>query len=128
MAELRSPGSLRGEDGGPLGLGLDLQHGYRVVRSSDLAGEPVSSRRPSHLSDWRIEPIFYEYRVLGRTETELLVFHLHPGPKHLGPDHPHLHVSATVIDRAPNGDAIPYDLDKRHVATGESRSRPSSGC
>ncbi len=117
-AQLRFPGSLRARDGGPLGLSLDLQHGYRVVRSRDDIGELVSSRRSSVLTDWRIETTFYEYRILGRMETELLVFHHHPGPGHLGPDHPHVHVSATVIDRAPNGDAIPYALDKRHVATG----------
>lgn len=89
-----------------------------MVRRRTDSNEPVSQRSKRELTDWRVETTFYEYRILGRMETELLVFHHHPGPTHLGPDYPHIHISAEMIDRAPNGDAIRYDLDKRHVATG----------
>jgi hypothetical protein len=60
----------------------------------------------------------YAYRVLDHQERELLVYHWQPGPGFLGPDHPHVHVSAALHARINAVTTRAYDLDKRHLATG----------
>lgn len=61
----------------------------------------------------------YEYRVLDQQERELLVYHLQPGPESRGPDHPHLHISAALQAQVNAVTTRAYDLDKRHLATGQ---------
>lgn len=60
----------------------------------------------------------YEYRLLDRVERELLVYHWQPGSDFLGPDSPHLHVSASLNARTSAVDQQAIDLDKLHLATG----------
>ncbi len=60
----------------------------------------------------------YEYRLLDHDGRELLVYHWQPGDAYLGPDHPHLHVSATLSAQISAVDQRSIDLDKLHIATG----------
>jgi hypothetical protein len=60
----------------------------------------------------------YEFRLLDHHQTELLVYHWQPGPQFAGPDHPHLHVSATLTPRVDAVSQREIDLDKLHIATG----------
>lgn len=62
----------------------------------------------------------YEYRLLDRRERELLVYHWQPGPRFAGPDHPHLHVSASLRAVTSAVDERQIDLDKLHLATGQA--------
>lgn len=61
----------------------------------------------------------YEYRLLDRLERELLVYHWQPGPRYAGPDHPHLHVSASLRAMTSAADEREIDLDKLHLPTGQ---------
>lgn len=61
----------------------------------------------------------YEYRLLDRLERELLVYHWQPGPRYAGPDHPHLHVSASLRAATSAVDEREIDLDKLHLPTGQ---------
>ena len=111
------PASLRSSSGGPLGLALDIRVAYAVVAHSAAAhNEPAGGNQRS--DRWHVDVTFYEYRILDPGGTELLVWHHQPGQEFLGPDYPHLHVSAAVTARTPVGAAIGYDLDKRHLPTG----------
>ncbi len=60
----------------------------------------------------------YQYRLLDRDEREQLVYHWQPGPDYLGPDHPHLHVSASLNAQTSAIVRQAIDLDKLHLATG----------
>ncbi len=60
----------------------------------------------------------YQYRLLDRDQTELLVYHWQPGPEYAGPDHPHLHVSAALRAKADAVTTREIGLDKLHIATG----------
>ena len=60
----------------------------------------------------------YQYRLLDHIERELLVYHWQPGSAYLGPDHPHLHVSASLNAQTSAVDRQSIDLDKLHLATG----------
>lgn len=60
----------------------------------------------------------YEYRLLDHHQTELLVYHWQPGPDFAGPDHPHLHVSASLSAQINAVDRQTIDLDRLHMATG----------
>lgn len=61
----------------------------------------------------------YSYRLLDRLERELLVYHWQPGPRYAGPDHPHLHVSASLDAATSAVDRRRFDLDKLHLPTGQ---------
>lgn len=61
----------------------------------------------------------YEYRLLDRQERELLVYHWQPGPRYAGPNHPHLHVSASLSAMTSAVDEREFDLDKLHLPTGQ---------
>jgi hypothetical protein len=60
----------------------------------------------------------YQYRLLDRDERELLVYHWQPGSAYLGPDHPHLHVSASLSAQLSAVDRQSIDLNKLHLPTG----------
>ena len=68
--------------------------------------------------DFLISPAVYEYRLLDRQQRELLVYHWQPGPRYAGPDHPHLHVSASLRAATSAVDEREIDLDKLHLPTG----------
>ena len=59
-----------------------------------------------------------QYRLLGRDERELLVYHWQPGDAYRGPDHPHLHVSAALNAQISAVDRQAIDLDKLRLTTG----------
>lgn len=102
---VHGPASLRAVGGGPSGLLFDVRQQFVVV--------PGDSRQ------WRAELRMYEYRVLDQQERELLVYHWQPKPEQRGPDHPHVHVSAALHARVNAVTTRAYDLDKRHLATGQ---------
>lgn len=52
-------------------------------------------------------------------QRELLVYHWHPGRFFLGPDHPHLHVSAALTAQAEAQSSRLIGLDKLHLTTGQ---------
>lgn len=58
----------------------------------------------------------YQYSLLDRNDTELLVYHWHP--QATGPNVPHLHVSAALDAQVDARSRQTIDLDKRHLATG----------
>lgn len=60
----------------------------------------------------------YQYRLLDHDVRELLVYHWQPGPNYLGPNYPHLHVSAALNAQTSAVDRQAIDLDKLHLATG----------
>ncbi len=60
----------------------------------------------------------YEYRLLDRDHQELLVYHWQPGLRFLGPDHPHMHVSAALHAQVDARHRREIGLDKLHMATG----------
>jgi hypothetical protein len=102
-AAFLEPVSLRGQAGGPSGLFLDVAHMFMIVEAGP--------------QQWRVTTRMYEYSLLDYDQTDLLVYHWQPGSGFGGPDHPHLHVSATLDARV---DAITnqsIDLHSRHIAT-----------
>jgi hypothetical protein len=94
--------------GGPSGLMLDVRLRYRIDERERMG----LHRR------WQVTTTAYEYRLLDRHEEELLVFHWQPGSAGAGPDHPHLHVSASLTARVSAVEERPIALDKRHLPTG----------
>lgn len=61
----------------------------------------------------------YEFRILDHQERELLVYHWQPTSEFRGKDHPHVHVSAALQARINAVTTRAYDLDKRHLVTGQ---------
>jgi len=61
----------------------------------------------------------YEYRLLDAFERELLTYHWMPGERYLGPDHPHLHVSAALTAQADALTQREIRLDKLHLPTSQ---------
>lgn len=59
----------------------------------------------------------YQYRLLDHDHRELLVYHWQPGDTFLGPDHPHVHVSATLSAHVTAVQTETIELDRRHLAT-----------
>jgi len=66
----------------------------------------------------RVVAAAYTYALRDRNGTELLAYHWHPGDDFLGPDDPHVHVSAALRPALPNGDRAVLPLDMLHLATG----------
>lgn len=60
----------------------------------------------------------YQYRLLDRDGRELLVYHWQPGANFRGPDHPHLHISASLSAQINALERRSIDLDMLHLATG----------
>ena len=102
------PVALRAPSGGPRGLLFDVSHVFVV----DEVPELVPFRRR-----WRVTTRMYQYRLLDHGERELLTYHWQPGDFFLGPDHPHLHVSAALSARATTSQTETIDLDGRHLPT-----------
>ena len=67
---------------------------------------------------WAAQAAMYQYRLLDRDQTELLVYHWQPGPDYAGPNHPHLHVSAALQAKVDAMTTREIGLDKLHIATG----------
>ena len=102
------PVALRAPAGGPRGLLFDVLHVFAIDEVPELI--PVRRR-------WRVTTRMYQYRLLDRPERELLVYHWQPGDAFLGPDHPHVHVSAALSAQGAAGETETIDLDGRHLAT-----------
>ena len=82
-------------------------HAFTVVEET---GNPLPRR-------WRTTTLMYEYRLLDHHHRELLVYHWQPGSSYLGPDHPHLHVSASLRAQVNACDTREIDLDRLHLPT-----------
>jgi hypothetical protein len=109
---IRFPGGpipLRSASGGPRGLLCDVSHVFVIEEHP----EHVHFRRR-----WRVTTRMYQYRLLDRDERELLVYHWQPSDLYAGPDHPHVHVSASLSAHVSAIDTETIDLDGRHMATG----------
>jgi hypothetical protein len=92
---------------GPTGLQFAFRLDYQ---SDDGSGE---IRRQSGA----VFVVAYEYRLLDHDHRELLVYHWQPGPRFAGPDHPHLHVSASLAAQVTAATRRPIRLDKLHLVT-----------
>lgn len=99
---------LRDASGGPSGMALDMTFRFTLV-----AGATQQSR-----NNWRVVERMYEYRLLDHHETELLVYHWQPRADYLGPDAPHLHVSAAVQAQVNAVSRREIDLDNLRLVTG----------
>ncbi len=64
------------------------------------------------------EAVSYFYALLDRSGVELIAFHWHPNSLFVAPVRPHVHVSAALRPRQPNGERGLVPLDKRHLPTG----------
>ncbi|MGI8477716.1 MAG: hypothetical protein ACR2OO_15295 [Thermomicrobiales bacterium] len=95
-----------GAKDGRRGVGLLINHYYRVVHSGE------ESRR-----GWEVQPTGYFYEILDPDGREILSYHWHPEAS--GPDHPHLHLSGRLppFDLGPR--FAPVALGAVHVATGQ---------
>jgi len=102
------PVSLRGKPGGPSGLFLDVAHMFMITDT-----DPSGNKR-----QWRVTTRMYQYSLLDHDQTDLLVYHWQPGADFGGPDHPHVHVSATLNARVDAITERPIGLHALHVATG----------
>lgn len=87
---------------------LDLSHWFLI--EADHSATSVSR--------WRAKTVAYEYGILDRRETELLVYHWQPGSIVRGPDFPHMHVSAALTAQVSATVSQRIPLDKRHIPTG----------
>jgi hypothetical protein len=103
-----SPASLRAAAGGPSGLFLDVLLHVDIVEA-----QTARARRL-----WHATIRMYQYRLLDHDRRELLVYHWQPGSAFLGPDHPHLHVSASLTAQTSAIEKRSINLDKLHLATG----------
>lgn len=90
------------------GLRLSVRLQYRIVPDAG----------PERFASWRVATTGYEYKLLDSLERELLVFHWQPGPTFRGPDHPHLHLSASLVARVSAIVTRELPLDRVHIPTG----------
>ena len=105
-ATFPEPVALPAQGGGAAGLKLSVTHVFAIV-----AAEPERSRER-----WRVTTRMYEYSLLDRDETELLVYHWQPDADRT---YPHLHVSAALsVRRRALEDKQAIDLDGLHLPTG----------
>jgi len=105
---LQQPVSLRAQDGGPSGLFLDITCRLEWIHdaSSDVHAQGS------------VRFLMYEFRLLDRRHTELLVYHWQPGQAYRGPDEAHIHVSASLNAWINAVAQQQIALDTLHVATG----------
>lgn len=111
IRELATPNVvwLRSTSGGRAGLGIALSIDYSVTE------DPRRAMRVR----WQPSTLAYSFRLVDRLERELLTYHWMPGPLFLGPDHPHLHVSAALEVQADALTRSTIPLDKLHLPTGQ---------
>jgi hypothetical protein len=102
------PVSLRAPSGGPRGLLFDVSYIFATTE----APEVVHVRR-----HWRVVTRMYQYRLFDHARRELLVYHWQPGDEFLGPDHPHVHVSAALSAQIDALEFESIDLGRRHLVT-----------
>lgn len=102
------PMVLRSPDGGPSGLQFHFAQSFVIQES------PNSSANLR----WRTHIRMYEYRLLDHHQTELLVYHWQPDPDYLGPNKPHIHISASLLARTSAVSQKGIGLDTLHVVTG----------
>ena len=88
---------------------LDVSHVFEIEEAIELV--PLRRRR-------RVKTRMYQYRLLDHAERELLAYHWQPGADFLGPDYPHMHVSAALLAQLNALETETLDLGGRHVATG----------
>lgn len=105
---LPSSRSLKSQTSGRSGLYLSVTI---ILALGEQVANPVDRR-------WQASPAMYEYRLADHIGRELLVYHWQPGPRFLGPDHPHLHVSAALDAQVDAVTRREIGLDKLHIATG----------
>jgi hypothetical protein len=105
VVEFRQPAAVQAAS--PLrGCWLEVTHVFRIERS-EFEVRPQAVRTASYL-----------YALHDRRGVELLAWHWQPGPRFLGPDHPHLHVSASLRPWANDAERGLFPLDKIHLPTG----------
>jgi hypothetical protein len=102
------PVALRASSGGPRGLLIDVSHVFGIEESPEQG--PFRRR-------WRVTTRMYQYRLFDRDDRELLVYHWQPGDAFLGPDHPHVHVSAALFAQVTAVETETIDLTSRHLVT-----------
>jgi hypothetical protein len=94
--------------GGRSGLFFDLRYVFAIA-------QPAASHEEK---PWSIVTESYEYRLLDHDHRELLAFHWQPGSHQLGPDFPHLHISASLDAKTDAVRRRQIKLDKLHIVTG----------
>jgi hypothetical protein len=57
--------------------------------------------------------------LVDHVDRELLVYHWMPGTLFLGPDHPHVHVSAALTAQVDAQSSREIGLDRLHLPTGQ---------
>lgn len=103
-----APVALRASSGGPRGLLLDVSHVFGIEASPEQG--PCRRR-------WRVTTRMSQYRRFDRDERELLVYHWQPGDAFIGPDHPHVHVSAALLAHVTAVETETIELASRHLVT-----------
>jgi hypothetical protein len=98
--------SLPAQGGGPAGLLLSVTHVFAIV----------AAKQEQWPRQWRITTRMYEYSLLDRDATELLVYHWQPDAD---PAYPHIHVSAALHAKTRALEKKhTIDLDGLHLPTG----------
>ena len=108
-AQPRAPAVLRLADIAGGTLLVDIRYEFTIAQAGANRAEPL----------FRAVTRSYKCRLLDRFERELLVYHWQPGPRFAGPDHPHLHVSASLRASTSAVEERAIDLDKLHLPTGQ---------
>ena len=104
VVEFRQPAAVQATS--PLRGGwLEVTHFFRMERS-EFEAWPSIDRTVSYL-----------YALHDRRGVELLAWHWQPGPRFLGPDHPHMHVSVSLRPWANDAERGLLPLDKLHLPT-----------
>lgn len=66
--------------------------------------------------DWSPRIVGYAYTVRTLSESEIVVFHWHPGDPRAA-QHPHIHIGSAMIAR--DAPARPTDFHRAHIPTGQ---------
>ena len=97
----------------PIAAPSPIRGSWLVIRHFLRGRNALHSRRPAS-----VETEAYMYALRDRRGVELLAWHWQPGPRFLGPDHPHMHVSASMRPWANDAERGLLPLDKMHLPTG----------
>jgi len=110
LLDIQLPDSirLRLATGGPSFLNLDAS--FQVETFEDTH-QPLRRR-------WNARIRMYSMTLLDAHNRELLTYHWHPGTFFLGPNHPHIHVSAALDAQVDAVTRREIELDKLHLVTG----------